>query len=423
MKKLFKFTHNLVSKRLSQITIAGIVVLAVLFFGIQTANCNESINAHCTTQTRLISENLPEKLEDWVISEKLKTFTPDTLFDFVNGGAYFYFDHGFECLTLQAYKKRNADLLLEVYRFKDRSGARKIYSSETTNKSQQLALGEQGFVGDKYLSFYRGKFFIKVTTFIKARDRKQKELELQDGSHTGMVQLARRVDRLIAAKEDNLEREASVSISQSDKEQQANNFIVLIGASYAKGWPLDQVAGMPVVNKGISGEQSFEMLARFEKDVIALNPNVVIIWGYINDIHRADRNRIDEAASRSKESIKQMVDISLNNGIIPVLATEVTIRPKDDIKETIAGWIGNLLGKKSYQDIVNERVMALNQWLKSFADENYLLVLDLQPLIAEDSSNKRKKEYATEDGTHITNSGYSVLTEYAIKIMKDNFHK
>jgi len=30
------------------------------------------------------------------------------------------------------------------------------------------------------------------------------------------------------------------------------NDIVLIGASYAKGWSLDEIAGMTVINKGIS---------------------------------------------------------------------------------------------------------------------------------------------------------------------------
>jgi hypothetical protein len=53
--------------------------------------------------------------------------------------------------------------------------------------------------------------------------------------------------------------------------------IVLLGASFAAGWQLPQVSGHPIVNKGVGGNHSFDMLARFDRDVVALRPRAVIV--------------------------------------------------------------------------------------------------------------------------------------------------
>src|SRR5690606_11861352 len=64
--------------------------------------------------------------------------------------------------------------------------------------------------------------------------------------------------------------------------------LVILGASYAAGWTLRDVGGTPVINAGIAGEQSHEMLQRFSRDVAAVSPRAVVLWGFINDIYRAD---------------------------------------------------------------------------------------------------------------------------------------
>lgn len=70
--------------------------------------------------------------------------------------------------------------------------------------------------------------------------------------------------------------------------------VVVIGASYARGWKPESLWGANVVNKGASGEQTHEMLARFDDDVLALEPQMVIIWGFINDIYRSGLSQIEK---------------------------------------------------------------------------------------------------------------------------------
>jgi lysophospholipase L1-like esterase len=196
--------------------------------------------------------------------------------------------------------------------------------------------------------------------------------------------------------------------------------IVLIGASYTRGWPIQEIAGMKVINKGVDGNQSFEMLARFKNDVIANKPRAVLIWGFINDIHRSKRDEIQSTITRAKDSIKEMVKLSRTNGMIPILGTELTIRGADKLIENLSGFIGSLLGKEGYQAYVNKHVMAVNQWIKEFAREEGILLLDFQPALS-DEKGVRKKEFATPDGSHISAEGYEKMTSYATEKMKRDF--
>lgn len=189
--------------------------------------------------------------------------------------------------------------------------------------------------------------------------------------------------------------------------------IVIIGASYAGGWPSERpVAGYRTINKGVNGEQSFEMLARFEADVVALRPDAVIIWGFINDVFRSDRDRIGQTMKRTRESFLAMVELSRKAGITPILATEVTIRGKAGWLEPFEVMIGKLLGKSSYQEYVNGHVIETNLWIRDMATREGILLLDLETVLV-DQRSVRRKEFALPDGSHISPQGYEALVRYS----------
>jgi lysophospholipase L1-like esterase len=198
--------------------------------------------------------------------------------------------------------------------------------------------------------------------------------------------------------------------------------VVLLGASYASNWKLPDLAGRPVVNKGVAGQESWEMLARFDRDVLALAPSAVILWGYINDIFRAPRDGMDKAMARARASFEEMIGRARAAGIEVILATEVTIRPKDEWGEMAAGWVGWVLGKESYQDYINKRVSELNVWLREKAAQEKLFLLDLQPVLAE-ASGQRQKAFTREDGSHISPEGYAALSAYAVPLLEEHLRR
>ncbi len=184
--------------------------------------------------------------------------------------------------------------------------------------------------------------------------------------------------------------------------------IVLIGASYAKSWPVTTLDGLTVSNKGAGGEQTHEMLARFDRDVIAAKPRAVLIWGFINDIFRSEPEELKEKLVRSRENLRSMVDKARSKGIVAILATEVTLPASTGW----AAWLGELRGKQGYREYINGHVIEMNQWIRALAAEKKLVVLDFEKVLA-DQDGSRKREFTTEDGTHLSVKAYEALTRYA----------
>jgi lysophospholipase L1-like esterase len=206
----------------------------------------------------------------------------------------------------------------------------------------------------------------------------------------------------------------SVSNEKTDNRQVTNldvKSIVLLGASYVKGLRLAEINGYKLINKGVAGDTSTEMLDRFSNDVIALNPEKVILWGFINDIHNSDKNQVEDAVEKIKKSYIEMILLSQKNNIEPFLATEITMSRRPGIMEILRSWRAKLGIKPTYQDLVNWHVMAVNQWLKVYAKENGLRILDFQSLLAE-GGVMRNKAYAKDDGGHPSKKGYDLITEY-----------
>ncbi len=211
-----------------------------------------------------------------------------------------------------------------------------------------------------------------------------------------------------------------VAKADFDDPEREKTMIVILGASYAQGWNPTCGAQLAFLNRGAPGEQSFEMLARFEADVIPHQPRAVLLWGYINDIFRNQEPARDAAKQRARDSYVEMIRLAREHGIEPVLSTEVTIGPKAGFKEALAGFVGSILGKSSYQDRINGHVTELNRWLRNLAAAEGLLLLDFEKVLAGPDGG-RKKQFCKEDGSHIAASGYEALDRYACEILAAHF--
>lgn len=187
--------------------------------------------------------------------------------------------------------------------------------------------------------------------------------------------------------------------------------IVLLGASYAKNWDLTGLRGFKIVNKGIGGEQTYEVLARFDRDVVALKPRAVILWGFINDIFRSSPEELESNLARTRQNIQFMIDQAVRHGISPILVTEVTMPPPTKLSDRIVGWLASARGKQSYRDYVNVHVRETNRWIRKVAAKRKLTILDFEEVLADKDGN-RKLEYANEDGTHLSPHAYNALTQY-----------
>jgi lysophospholipase L1-like esterase len=126
---------------------------------------------------------------------------------------------------------------------------------------------------------------------------------------------------------------------------------------------------------------------------------------------------MERTLARVRTSYREMIIRAHEAEIEPILATEVTIRAPKRIVDTAKATVGWLLGASSYQDRINSHVAAMNQWLRETAQRDGLLVLDLQRELG-DGDGPRRWAYSVEDGSHISEEGYRVLTDYAVPILR-----
>lgn len=207
-------------------------------------------------------------------------------------------------------------------------------------------------------------------------------------------------------------RASEVAASRVKAAKPATPTMVILGASYARDWGIEQAGRYRVVNKGVDGNQTHEMLARFDSDVIKQRPSTVLIWGFINDIFRSSREGVTEKLGRTRENIKAMLAKSQAAGITPILATEVTMTTRDSLSEKLAAWFGKLRGKQGYHEYVNRHVLDVNAWIREIARERKIVLLDFERVLANDQG-ERQRRYAIDDGSHLTRAAYAALTDHA----------
>ncbi len=171
--------------------------------------------------------------------------------------------------------------------------------------------------------------------------------------------------------------------------------IVFLGDSITENWARADPAfldGRSIAGRGIGGQTSAQMLARFRADVIALHPRKVHIMAGTNDVAGNGGPTSPEAY---EDNIRSMVDLARANGIEPVLAS---LPPADRFF-----WRPDVHPA--------ERIVALNAWLRRFAAENGLRFIDYHSALRNDEDGMRA-EYAI-DGVHPNTDAYAIMRSLA----------
>ena len=98
-------------------------------------------------------------------SEKYPVYTPENLWDFIDGAADGFLSLGFIDLHIAEYKKGKESIKAEIYRHSDHTNAFGIYSSERSPDYNFISLGAQGYSIEGSLNFFKGNYYVKIRTF------------------------------------------------------------------------------------------------------------------------------------------------------------------------------------------------------------------------------------------------------------------
>jgi lysophospholipase L1-like esterase len=177
------------------------------------------------------------------------------------------------------------------------------------------------------------------------------------------------------------------------------NRVVLLGDDITEGWSKDAPSfftGKPYINRGIARQTTSQMLVRFQQDVVALKPKVVVIAGGSNDLAGMTGPATEVTIG---QNLTSMIQIAKANGIKVVLAS---VTP-------VSNYYAPQTGRRP-----QGKIIGLNASIKRLAAQAGCVYLNYYSALAD--GRDLKKEF-TADGLHPNELGYQAmapLTEAAI---------
>ena len=172
-----------------------------------------------------------------------------------------------------------------------------------------------------------------------------------------------------------------------------NKRIVLMGNSITEGWTNfypEYFKNKDIINRGISGQTTPQMLIRFKPDVIDLNPDIVVILAGINDIAE---NTGPSSIKMITDNITSMAKLAKSHNINVILSS---ILPAYDFP-----WRTKI--KPHY------KILKINETLQEYAIKNGHVYLDYFSTL-HDGNNGLIKKYGI-DPVHPNKDGYIVMSK------------
>lgn len=180
-----------------------------------------------------------------------------------------------------------------------------------------------------------------------------------------------------------------------------DNFLFL-GDSITELYPLEEYYdNLPVVNSGISGNKTTDILNDMKTRVYQYNPTKVFLLIGTNDLNSTDEDIVDVTFDNIKEIINEIKE----NRSDATIYVE-SVYPVNSVIEN------NVVTNRT-----NKKVKELNKKLSNYCDEESCEYINLYDDLIDEEGNL-KTEY-TEDGLHLNSLGYVVITRELLPYLNE----
>lgn len=166
--------------------------------------------------------------------------------------------------------------------------------------------------------------------------------------------------------------------------------IVCLGDSITYGWPwgyeaswtamLEKAVDGQVINQGIPGNTTSQMLDRFDKAVLKVDPTHLIIMGGINDIVW------QESFDRIVWNLRTMAEKAAQHNIKVIFGMPTVV---DD------GYLERLIQR-------------IRDWINEYSMQQGIPIIDFSQAFY-DQDNNIKIELLSADGAHPSREGYQAM--------------
>ena len=184
--------------------------------------------------------------------------------------------------------------------------------------------------------------------------------------------------------------------------------IICIGDSITHGFPygpawswvavLDKTLPVEIINRGVNGNTTGNMLARFQNDVLNFNPVITVIMGGTNDAW------LGAGLAKVKANLTAMVERSRKHHVLPIMGLPVPLSPGGD--DFFPGL-----------EEASEMLDQYRSWIRDYCQTHDLPLIDFYtPMLTPGSIYGRPAYFL--DGVHPSQAGYLAMAEAALPVIE-----
>lgn len=207
---------------------------------------------------------------------------------------------------------------------------------------------------------------------------------------------------------------------------QPKKYVLLLGASVGEAWDFPNLS-----SRLSKPNYKFEFIAKFDpdkSDIInevlgkAKNKPDFLIIKQCAAYFRSDVDNYDPIYTKGlKQMASKWIDQCIEKNVVPILATVVPITEEmptwSKIKRLIKKYVFRKKIPPYYRNIRLDGICDYNDWVRSYAKETGLTILDFESSLRISDENRYLNPEFTTDGLHINEKAYDVLDKITIQAL------
>ncbi len=180
-----------------------------------------------------------------------------------------------------------------------------------------------------------------------------------------------------------------------------DNFLFL-GDSITDFYPLEEYYdNLPVVNSGVSGDKTSDILNNMKERVYQYNPTKIFLLIGTNDLDSTDEDIVDTTFNNIKEIVNE---IRKNR-------KEATIYVESVYP------INSTIENNTVYNRTNKKIKSLNKKISNYCNGEKCKYVNLFDVLADEEGNLEEKY--TDDGLHLNSLGYVVITRELLPYLNE----
>jgi hypothetical protein len=175
-------THMNFNKSL-KLLIGSVLLVVLVMLGYKVDQLTASKSDYATSQNRLevIVNDLTPK--DWRIYDKIIHFTPENLYEKINGRAEYYIAYDVIGMTFACFEKKTDSgsyINLSIYDMGTSINAFGVFSGERSSEGQRLELGREAYRSGADYYVWHGQYYIQIIASNTLKESEKVGLKLAD---------------------------------------------------------------------------------------------------------------------------------------------------------------------------------------------------------------------------------------------------